>query len=81
MEYIDAKSILSRLSKPDPWFGITWNMNLYRGCAHGCIYCDTRSLCYGVGDISRISAKRNAYELLRSELKGKSVKALSAPDR
>jgi len=46
-------------------------MNLYRGCQHGCIYCDTRSECYGVGDISTISVKKNALELLRKELYSK----------
>lgn len=56
---------------PDTWFGITYNMNLYRGCQHGCIYCDTRSDCYGIGDISQISVKQNALELLKKELRAK----------
>ena len=46
-------------------------MNLYRGCSHGCIYCDTRSTCYGIGDISRIRIKENAVALLEKELSGK----------
>lgn len=71
MQYIEAKSILSRLKRPDTWFGITYNMNLYRGCQHGCIYCDTRSDCYGIGDISQISVKQNALELLKKELYAK----------
>lgn len=68
MRYIEAKTILSKLRQNDNWFGITYNMNLYRGCQHGCIYCDTRSECYGIGDISELSVKRNALELLRREL-------------
>lgn len=75
MESIEAKSILSRIREPDPWFGITYNMNLYRGCQHGCIYCDTRSECYGVGDISRVKAKSNALQLLPGELRSKRQKA------
>ena len=71
MQYIEAKSILSRLKGPDTWFGITYNMNLYRGCQHGCIYCDTRSDCYKIGDISQISVKQNALELLKKELYAK----------
>ena len=71
MHYIEAKSILSKLRGPDPWFGITYNMNLYRGCQHGCIYCDTRSECYRVGDISQIAVKRNALDLLSGELRAK----------
>jgi len=68
IQYIEAKSILSKLKTKDTWFGITWNMNLYRGCQHGCIYCDTRSECYGIVDISKISIKKNALELLGREL-------------
>jgi len=71
IKYIETKSILSKLSKEDTWFGITYNMNLYRGCQHGCIYCDTRSECYGINDISQISVKKNALELLIKELVSK----------
>lgn len=68
MKYIQAKSILSKLRSKDPYFGLTYNMNIYRGCQHGCIYCDTRSECYGVGDISQVAVKKNAIDLLRKEL-------------
>ena len=71
MNHIAAKTILSKLKSADSFFGISYNMNLYRGCSHGCIYCDTRSECYGVGDISRISIKSNALELLHQELKSR----------
>lgn len=72
--YVEAKSILSRLRGEDSLFGLTYSMNLYRGCQHGCIYCDTRSDCYGIGDISRISVKKNALELLQKELRPKKRK-------
>ena len=71
---IEAKSILSKLNRNDSMFGISYNMNLYRGCQHGCIYCDTRSDCYGIGDISQISVKTNAIELLHKELRSKRKK-------
>ncbi|MFV0419263.1 MAG: radical SAM protein [Dysgonomonas sp.] len=74
IQEIEAKTILSKLRGKDNMFGLTYNMNLYRGCQHGCIYCDTRSECYGVGDISRISVKTNAIELLAKELKSKRTK-------
>lgn len=70
-KFIEAKTILSKLKQTDSWFGITYNMNLYRGCQHGCIYSDTRSECYGIGNISTISIKRNALELLSHELSSK----------
>ncbi len=71
IQYTEAKSILSKLNGTDNWFGITYNMNLYRGCQHGCIYCDTRSECYGINDISVITVKKNAIELLEQELSSK----------
>lgn len=71
MYLIEVKSILSQRKNHDPWFGITYTMNLYRGCQHGCIYCDTRSECYQIRDISRIAVKRNACELLGRELRSK----------
>ena len=43
---IQAKTILSHSNAPDPWLGIQYTMNLYRGCQHQCIYCDSRSDCY-----------------------------------
>lgn len=67
-EFITAKSILTKYSEQDSWFHIRYSMNLYRGCQHGCIYCDTRSRCYGIDDLSRIKVKSNAIELLSKEL-------------
>lgn len=69
MQSIRAKTILSKLRRADDLFGITYNMNVYRGCAHGCVYCDTRSACYGVGDLSAVRVKANALELLEKELR------------
>jgi DNA repair photolyase len=69
-EYIEAKTILSRPGgAPDPYFGITYNMNLFRGCQHQCIYCDSRSKVYGIEDFSKIRIKKNALALLETTLK------------
>lgn len=55
MHYVTAKSILSASN----------GMNLYRGCTHGCIYCDSRSLCYHMNHaFEDIEVKQNALELL-----------------
>ena len=70
MEQIPAKMILSK-GPGDNWFGTDFNMNLYRGCCHGCIYCDSRSECYGIADFDAVKAKKNALLLLEQELKNK----------
>ena len=41
---IQAKQMLSSRARPDPWSGLRYTFNIYRGCQHGCIYCDSRSL-------------------------------------
>ena len=54
----------------DPWFLGRYGMNLYRGCEHGCVYCDGRAERYYVtGDFERdITVKSNAVELFRAEI-------------
>jgi len=62
MHYIKAKTILSTKN----------GMNIYRGCQHGCIYCDSRSLCYGMDHpFEDIAVKQNALELLDAALRSK----------
>ncbi len=59
MHFVNAKGILSQ----------SGGMNLYRGCTHGCIYCDSRSTCYQfTHDFEDIEVKQNAPELLRDAL-------------
>jgi DNA repair photolyase len=72
---VQAKSILSPLrSKGFDPFGIAYNMNIYRGCQHQCIYCDSRSACYQIEDFSDILIKENAIDLLKQELPAKRKK-------
>lgn len=62
MHYVDAKGILSSNN----------GMNIYRGCTHGCIYCDSRSVCYGMNHaFEDIEVKRNAPELLERALRSR----------
>ncbi len=70
MEYIPAKHIVTR-NKSTEWFGTDHTMNLYRGCCHGCIYCDSRSDCYGIDRFDTVRAKENALEIVRDELRRK----------
>ncbi|NCB51041.1 MAG: radical SAM protein [Clostridia bacterium] len=52
-------------------------MNLYRGCTHGCIYCDSRSACYGMNhDFEDVEIKRNAPELLETALRSKRARCM-----
>lgn len=71
---IQAKTMLSHRKEPDPWFGVKYNMNIYRGCQHQCIYCDSRSECYQIEDFNDVLVKVNAIPLLRKELASKRVK-------
>jgi DNA repair photolyase len=74
---IQAKVLLAHVKQPDTWFGLKYNMNLYRGCMHRCIYCDSRSECYQIEDFDgEVLVKVNAPELLRDELSRKRVKGV-----
>ena len=67
MHFVQAKSLLTR-----------WNgMNIYRGCSHGCIYCDSRSECYQMKHpFEDIEVKENAPVLLENILKTKRKKIM-----
>ena len=43
-------------------------MNIYRGCSHGCIYCDSRSLCYQIENFDTVRAKQDALRIIRDDL-------------
>lgn len=75
MDYISAKSILSK-SRTNEWFGTDYTMNLYKGCHHGCVYCDSRSECYQIDQFDKVRAKKQAIELLSEELSGKKKKGV-----
>ena len=67
MHFCDAKGILSADN----------GMNIYRGCTHGCIYCDSRSRCYGfTHEFEDVEVKANAVELLEAALKRKRKKCM-----
>ena len=70
MHFIEAKGILHNKN------GFN-GMNIYRGCTHGCIYCDSRSTCYQFTHaFEDIEVKKNAPELLERELKSKRSKCM-----
>lgn len=67
MHFVQAKGILSKNN----------GMNIYRGCSHGCIYCDSRSKCYGFTHaFEDIEVKENAPELLEKALRSKRQKCM-----
>lgn len=67
MHFVDAKGILSAHN----------GMNLYRGCTHGCIYCDSRSTCYQITHaFEDIEVKQNAPQLLEKALRSKWKKCM-----
>jgi DNA repair photolyase len=71
MKFIPAKTILSGYETGNSWFGKNYNMNIYKGCCHGCIYCDSRSECYRVENFDEVRAKEDALPLLARELNTK----------
>lgn len=75
IEYIPAKTIVTR-TKNDGWFGTDYNMNIYKGCCHGCIYCDSRSECYRIENFDRVRAKENALAVIRGDLRRKVKKGV-----
>ena len=70
MHFVDAKGLLTGS-------GGHFGMNIYRGCSHGCIYCDSRSKCYQFTHaFEDIEVKQNAPELLEAALRSKRKKAM-----
>jgi len=70
MHFVDAKGILTGK-------GGYYGMNIYRGCSHGCIYCDSRSRCYQfTHDFEDIEVKQNAPALLEAALRSKRKKCM-----
>ncbi|MCD7948169.1 MAG: radical SAM protein [Oscillospiraceae bacterium] len=67
---IPAKTILSAYQEHG-WLGMNYNINLYRGCCHGCIYCDSRSDCYGTEDFDTVRVKADALAILEQELRAR----------
>lgn len=53
-------------------------MNIYRGCSHGCIYCDSRSECYGVQDFDTVRVKSDALAVIRNDLRSKTQSGVVA---
>ena len=70
MHFVDAKGILTSNNGMH-------GMNIYRGCSHGCIYCDSRSKCYQFAHaFEDIEVKQNAPELLEKALRSKRKKCM-----
>lgn len=76
MEFINAKTILTKVKYGDEWYGIDYNMNLYKGCSHRCIYCDSRSNCYHIDNFDIVRGKENAITILEQELSKKREKGV-----
>lgn len=70
MDTVAAKTIITK-NKSTFWFGADYNMNVYRGCSHGCIYCDSRSDCYRVENFEQVRMKEDALRIIRDDLRRK----------
>ena len=76
MEFIKTKTILTKAKDGSEWYGVDYNMNLYRGCSHGCIYCDSRSDCYHIENFDIVKGKENMLQILENELSKKRLKGV-----
>jgi DNA repair photolyase len=76
VDFIPAKTIISAYAENNAWFGANYNMNIYKGCSHGCIYCDSRSDCYRVDNFDQVRAKENAMAIIERDLKSKRRKGV-----
>jgi len=71
IQTVPAKSIVYKNQSPSAWFGLDYNMNIYRGCSHGCIYCDSRSTCFQNPEFNTVKVKENALQIVRDDLRRK----------
>lgn len=78
IDFIPIKSMLQTKKgyASSAWFGIDYNINIYKGCSHGCIYCDSRSNCYHIENFDTVRSKAQALHILESELKRKRKKGV-----
>ncbi|MDO4535451.1 MAG: radical SAM protein [Clostridium perfringens] len=70
------KTMLSSYSSENDWFGTNYTVNLYRGCSHGCIYCDSRNSVYKILNFNKVTPKVDAIEIVKKELKSKRKKGV-----
>ena len=64
MQSVIVKSILNKTKQRDPWFLDDYTVNPYSGCSFNCLYCYIRGSKYGINMAEKLSAKRNAVDLL-----------------
>lgn len=76
MREIYPKTILNPMKVYNSNVYRQYNMNIFRGCQHGCIYCDSRSECYGIDDFENVQVKINALTLIKKELSKKRKKGV-----
>ncbi|MCI8394106.1 MAG: radical SAM protein [Bacilli bacterium] len=76
MEYVKTRTIMTKSDQGKKWFGIDYQMNLYKGCSFGCIYCDSRSDCYHINNFDIVKTKVNVLEILEGELASKGLKGV-----
>ena len=75
IEYVPCKNMVTA-TKNQMWFGSDYNMNIYRGCSHGCIYCDSRSECYHDDSFFKVKVKEDALLKIERDLKQKQKKGI-----
>ena len=72
MSEVPFKRLLTPARASEQFFFRTdWTLNLYRGCNHGCVYCDSRSVCYHMEHFDCVRVKKDCLPALENELRAK----------
>lgn len=75
MQTIKAKKVVNK-NKYTHWFETQYTLNIYRGCSHGCIYCDSRSDCYNNDNFDEVKVKEDIVNKVALELSSKRTKGI-----
>src|ERR1700752_2951404 len=74
VQYIQAKTIINKTRRRDPWFLDDYTINPYSGCSFNCLYCYIRGSKYGINMAEKVSVKENALAILEKQLHNRAKK-------
>ena len=76
IQTVPARSLIHPSKPTNDYISRDYNMNIYRGCSHGCVYCDSRSECYHIEQFDKVRPKADALSLIDRDLRAKRRRGL-----